>query len=106
MITVKNVTKIFSSNDWSLKALDDISENFREGEITAICGPSGSGKSTLLNAIASIENIDSGSIFVDSDDISKFSNIQLNEYRNKKIGIVFQSYFLEPSFSVAKNVSI
>ena len=88
----------------SLSALDDVSFNVEDGEFVVILGQSGSGKSTILNLIGCIDSPTSGTILVDGVDVTKMSAKQLCEYRNKNIGFVFQSFYLEPAYSVTDNI--
>lgn len=104
MISVKNVTKTFGRGGNLLTALDDISFNVEDGEFLVILGQSGSGKSTILNLIGCIDSVTSGTIIVDGVDVTKMSNKQLCEYRNKNIGYVFQAFYLEPAYSVTDNI--
>jgi len=104
MISVKNVTKKFGRGSNSILALDDVSFNVEDGEFFVILGQSGSGKSTILNLIGCIESVTNGTIIVDDVDVTKMSAKQLCEYRNKNIGFVFQSFYLEPAYSVTDNI--
>lgn len=104
MISVKNVSKKFGRGNNSIMAVDDVSFTVEDGEFVVILGQSGSGKSTILNLIGCIDSVTSGTIIVDNVDVTKMSNKQLCEYRNKNIGFVFQSFYLEPAYSVMDNV--
>ena len=104
MISVKNISKKFGRGTNLLSALDDVSFNVEDGEFVVILGQSGSGKSTILNLIGCIDSPTSGTILVDGVDIKKMSSKQLCEYRNKNIGFVFQSFYLEPAYSVTDNI--
>ena len=104
MISVKNVTKKFGRGSNSILALDDVSFNVEDGEFFVILGQSGSGKSTILNLIGCIESVTNGTIIVDDVDVTKMTNKQLCAYRNKNIGYVFQSFYLEPAYSVVDNI--
>lgn len=104
MIIVKNLSKIYGSKDASVIALKDINLTIEEGLLTVILGKSGSGKTTLMNMIGGLDKPNSGSVIVDDVDICKLSAKDLANYRNKKIGFVFQSFYLEPSFTVLDNV--
>lgn len=88
------------------RALDGVSLDIADGEFVAITGKSGSGKSTLLNIIGTLDNLTSGQITVDDCDISKLSSKQLASFRNKKIGFIFQNFYLEPGYSVYNNVEM
>ena len=104
MISVKNISKKFGRGTNLLSALDDVSFNVEDGEFVVILGQSGSGKSTILNLIGCIDSPTSGTILVDGVDVTKMSAKQLCEYRNKNIGFVFQSFYLEPAYSVTDNI--
>lgn len=104
MISVKNISKKFGIGTNLLSALDDVSFNVEDGEFVVILGQSGSGKSTILNLIGCIDSPTSGTILVDGVDVTKMSSKQLCEYRNKNIGFVFQSFYLEPAYSVTDNI--
>ena len=104
MISVKNISKKFGRGTNLLSALDDVSFNVEDGEFVVILGQSGSGKSTILNLIGCIDSPTSGTILVDGVDVTKMSSRQLCEYRNKNIGFVFQSFYLEPAYSVTDNI--
>ena len=104
MISVKNISKKFGRGTNLLSALDDVSFNVEDGEFVVILGQSGSDKSTILNLIGCIDSPTSGTILVDGVDVTKMSAKQLCEYRNKNIGFVFQSFYLEPAYSVTDNI--
>ena len=86
------------------KALDGVNLEIQEGEFVSIMGPSGSGKSTLLNMIGAFDTADEGSISVAGIDLMKTKN--LDQFRSKKIGFVFQLHNLIPNLSVLENVEI
>lgn len=102
MITVKNVTKIYEDKT---KALDDVSVVF-DSNFISIIGQSGSGKSTLLNLIGGIDTVTSGEIIIDDFNIANLSSDELAEYRNKHIGFIFQSFYLDSNYTVIENVMI
>lgn len=87
-----------------INALNGIDLEIKKGEFVSIMGPSGSGKSTLLNMIGALDNADEGSINVTGIDLMKTKD--LNKFRSKEIGFVFQLHNLIPNLSVLENVEI
>ncbi len=106
MISICDVKKKYKTGRKSFYALDGVSLEIEDNEFIAITGKSGSGKSTLLNMIGTLDSLTSGSIFVDGEDISKFSGRKIAAYRNKTVGFVFQSFYLEPGYTVYDNVEL
>lgn len=104
MIQVKNLFKIYRTEDTETIALNDISFIVKKGEFVAIMGPSGSGKSTLMHILGALDTPTSGSYLLDGVEISKLTDDELAIIRNKKIGFIFQSYNLLPRTSALKNV--
>ena len=103
---IKNLTKIYKSKFYEVKALDNINIDFGNTGLVFILGESGSGKSTLLNMIAGIDKPTNGSILVGDNDITKFSNNELDKYRNNYISLVFQEYNLIPELNVIDNINL
>ncbi|MHA1617364.1 MAG: ABC transporter ATP-binding protein [Candidatus Njordarchaeales archaeon] len=87
-------------------ALRGINMKIRRGEFVAIMGPSGSGKSTLLNLIGALDRPTSGKIIIDGVDISQLSEDELAEFRNKKIGFIFQQFNLITRTTVLRNIEL
>ncbi len=106
MISVREITKSYGSDDSRFKVLKDISVNIEDGDFVVILGASGSGKSTLLNVISGLELPDDGNIFYDGTDITKLSDDKLTEFRKENIGFIFQQYYLLPNMNVEKNVKM
>lgn len=106
MIEVKNITKIYKTGDEILKALDDVSFTVKDGEFVAIMGPSGSGKSTMMHILGALDTPTSGKYFLDSKDVSKFTDDELADIRREKIGFVFQAFNLLPRTTVLRNVML
>lgn len=108
MVIVKfdNVSRIYTSGDHELKALDGVNMELEEGRFVVILGPSGAGKSTLLNLLGGLDSPTSGRIYVEGRDISRLSNDELAEYRAATVGFVFQFYNLVPTLTVHENVTL
>lgn len=104
MIILKNVNKIYGKGEASVHALKDVNLVIEDGKFTCILGKSGSGKSTLMNIIGAIDKPTSGQIFNNDIDIGTLKEDKLADYRNKTTGFVFQSFYLEPSYTVLENV--
>lgn len=102
MITTTDIKKSFSG----LQVLKGISLTIDKGEVVSIVGPSGAGKTTLLQIIGTLDRPDSGSIVIDGTDVSSMSQSRLSDFRNRKIGFVFQFHQLLPEFSAVENVMI
>lgn len=107
VLTLKNVFKDYKlENKSKFTALQDINVSFDKGELVSIIGESGSGKSTLMNLIGGLDSDYTGLIEIDGKDLKSFSSKDLDDYRKKKIGFVFQSFNLIPHLSVIDNVTI
>ena len=95
MIEIKNVSKIYKSKKKNnTKALDNVSLVLPNNGLVFVIGKSGSGKSTLLNLIGGLDNITSGNIIVDGNDITNFKENQFANNRNNHIGFIYQDYHL------------
>lgn len=102
MIEIKNIRKSFGS----LEVLRGIDLTINKGEVVSIVGPSGAGKTTLLQIIGTLDKPDTGTICVDSIDVTTLSQKKLSDFRNKHIGFVFQFHQLLPEFTAIENVMI
>jgi putative ABC transport system ATP-binding protein len=94
LIAIENLTKIYQMGEYQVVALDDVSVTIYEGEFVSIMGPSGSGKSTMMNLLGALDQPTRGTYQLDGVDVSRLSDNQLAEIRNRKIGFVFQSFNL------------
>lgn len=103
MVTLQNVSKTFQTGYGEVKAVRDINLEIAKGEIFGVIGHSGAGKSTLIRCINLLEEPTSGSVIVDSIDLTKLSKKERSE-RRKKIGMIFQHFHLMPSRTVLQNV--
>ncbi len=104
MIKIDNLSKRFNGKNGKVTALNDINIEMYDGDIFGIIGMSGAGKSTLLRCITLLERPDSGSIFIDGNDILTLNHQELRKAR-RKMGVVFQHYNLLMQETVAKNVA-
>ena len=106
IVQFENVSRIYTSGDHELRALDRVSFTLDEGKIIVILGPSGAGKSTLLNLLGGLDSPSEGKITVNGKDISKLSDNELADYRASTVGFVFQFYNLIPTLTVYENVKL
>ena len=105
-ISVKNLTKIYQMGEVTIKALDNVSFDIDEGELTVVLGPSGAGKTTILNILGGMDKASSGKVIIDNNDIAKYNNRKLTDYRRYDIGFVFQFYNLVGNLTAIENVSL
>ena len=106
IITVDNINKTYKNGSLELQVLKNISFKVDKGEFLAIMGSSGSGKSTMMNILGCLDNQYEGKYILDGIDISKSSENELSEIRNKKIGFIFQSFNLLPRLTALENVEL
>jgi ABC-type lipoprotein export system ATPase subunit len=106
MLQLHNVSKSYTTADFTQVALDDVSIAFRDNEFVAILGPSGSGKTTLLNIVGGLDHYDSGNLVIDGVATEDYKDRDWDTYRNNRIGFVFQSYNLIPHQTVLSNVEL
>ena len=106
MIELKNVTKIYGKKKNQFTALKNVSLTIPTGASVAILGKSGSGKSTLMHAISGLDKPQKGQVIIDGQDILQLKSKQVDEFRAKKIGFIFQSFFVQGNESVVDNVSL
>lgn len=104
VIETNNLVKIYQQGDIEVKALNDVSINFQQGEFTAIVGPSGSGKTTFLNSIGGLDTPTSGNVVINDTDITNLKSNELIDFRLRNIGFVFQAYNLIPVLTAKENV--
>lgn len=104
MIEIINLYKTFKDSKEPIDVLKNINFVVEDNTFTSILGKSGSGKTTLMNIIGSIDKPTSGQVIIDGVDISLLSDKEIDIFRNKKIGFVFQSFYLQKNFTVLENV--
>ena len=105
-IIFKNVVKTYDIGEKKFNALDKINFSIPKGEFVVILGPSGAGKSTLLNLLGGMDNVTSGSIMVDNENIENYTKNELATYRAENVGFIFQFYNILPTLTVLENVEI
>ncbi len=106
ILATENLTKTFKSGDHSLTVLHDVTFSIEKGISCAIVGPSGSGKTTLLGLCAGLDKPTSGSVTLNNQEISGYSESQQSKIRNEQIGFVFQSFQLIPTLTALENVMV
>ena len=106
MIELKNVTKIYGKKKNQFTALKNVSLTIPTGASVAILGKSGSGKSTLMHAISGLDKPQKGQVIIDGQDILQLKSKHVDEFRAKKIGFIFQSFFVHGNEIVIDNVSL
>jgi putative ABC transport system ATP-binding protein len=106
MIRLQNIEKVYRTDTVETQALNSISLNIAKGEFLSIMGPSGCGKSTLLNIMGLLDEPTRGEISISESSTNHLSDKQLAQFRNKKIGFIFQSYHLINDLRVLDNVEL
>ena len=104
MIQLKEVNKIFYTDEVETHALENINLTVNAGEFVSVMGPSGCGKSTMLNIMGLLDSPTSGSIYIDGVCVDNMSDKELAGMRNRKLGFIFQNFHLIPSLNVLDNV--
>lgn len=106
MIHLQNIEKVYRTDTVETLALSSISINVEKGEFLSIMGPSGCGKSTLLNIMGLLDTPTSGDIKIDNHTTDRFSDKEMAQFRNQKLGFIFQSYHLINDLKVLDNVEL
>lgn len=106
VIHIRNIVRNFQMGQETVYVLKGIDLDIKRGEYVAIMGPSGSGKSTLMNLLGCLDTPTSGQYILNGADVSKMSDDQLAEIRNKEIGFVFQTFNLLPRTTALENVAL
>ena len=106
MLELKNITKTYETGNEKVEALKGISLKFRKSEFVSILGQSGCGKTTLLNIIGGLDRYSSGDLIINGKSTKKFKDRDWDEYRNYKVGFVFQSYNLIGHQTILSNVEL
>ena len=106
LVVTEDLSKIYEIGKVKYPALRGLDVTFHKGEFVAVVGPSGSGKSTLLHLVGGLDKPTSGRVIVDGSDLSKLSSNKLAEYRNRKVGFVFQFFNLIQYLTAIENVGL
>ena len=106
MIQIKNLKKVYTTEEVETTALNSINLDIKEGEYVAVMGPSGCGKSTLLNVLGMIDKPSDGEYFFMGEEVSKYSERQRANLRKSNIGFVFQSFNLIDELTVYENIEL
>lgn len=106
IISIKNLKKSYKVGKQTVQAVNDVSLDIHKGEFIALTGASGSGKSTLLQLIGGLDKPTSGTIVVETTNISKMSDRKLSKFRNQTIGFVFQFFYLQPFLTLRRNIEV
>ncbi len=106
ILTVQSITKYYGSEKNITKALNGISFCAQPSEFTGVMGASGSGKTTLLRCISTLDNVSTGKIFVDGEDITNLSEKSVAAFRREKLGFVFQDYNLLNPLTLRENIAL
>lgn len=105
-IEFNNVVKEYRMGEVAIRAVDESSFAIDKGELVVIVGPSGAGKTTALNLLGGMDNVSSGQIIFDGEDITAYNKKKLTLYRRNDIGFVFQFYNLVPNLTALENVEL
>jgi putative ABC transport system ATP-binding protein len=101
-----HAVKVYGKGDTAVRALDGVSVNFAAGGFTAIMGPSGSGKSTLLHALAGLDELTSGHVFIGDTELTRLGDKALTTLRRDRVGFVFQAFNLVPTLTAIENITL
>ena len=106
ILKVENLRKEYGEGNSKVIALDGVNLEIERGEFVAIVGASGSGKSTLLHIIGGVDSPDDGKVYIDGNDIAKYSSKELAYFRRRKVGLIYQFYNLIPNLTALENFEL
>jgi putative ABC transport system ATP-binding protein len=101
-----DAVKVYGKGDTAVRALDGVTVDFAAGGFTAIMGPSGSGKSTLLHAVAGLDDLTAGRVYIGDTDLTRLKDKGLTKLRRDRIGFVFQAFNLVPTLTAVENITL
>jgi putative ABC transport system ATP-binding protein len=102
----EHAVKLYGSGATEVRALDDVTIAFPEGELTAIMGPSGSGKSTLMHCVAGLDTLTSGHVYIGDVDLTSLPERKLTLLRRERVGFIFQTFNLVPTLTALENITL
>lgn len=105
-VRMSDVTKVYKMGEVEIHAVDGVDFSIKKGEFVIVVGPSGAGKTTVLNILGGMDTVTLGEVFVDGENIAKYSPRRLTGYRRDDIGFVFQFYNLVPNLTAKENVEL
>ena len=106
ILRASHLCKTYGKGENEVRALDDVCFSIEKGEFVAIVGTSGSGKSTLMHILGGVDRPDSGSVYMDGQDIYKQNDEQLAIFRRRQVGLIYQFYNLIPVLNVTENITL
>ena len=106
VLRIKNIEKYYGNKGNIVKAIDDISFTVKKGEFVGVMGPSGSGKTTLLNMIATIDDVSSGNIYLDGNDLTEINQNNIPNYWRQNLGFIFQYFNLLDTLTIHENIAL
>ncbi len=105
-VRMSDVTKVYKMGEVEIHAVDGVDFSIKKGEFVIVVGPSGAGKTTVLNILGGMDTVTRGEVFVDGENIAKYSPRRLTGYRRDDIVFVFQFYNLVPNLTAKENVEL
>jgi putative ABC transport system ATP-binding protein len=99
-------TKTYGKGESTIHALDDVYVDFPAGQFTAIMGPSGSGKSTLMHALAGLDDLTDGKVYIGDVDVTSLKDRKLTKLRRDRLGFIFQAFNLVPTLTALENITL
>jgi putative ABC transport system ATP-binding protein len=106
MIECRDIVKTYDTGTAKIQALKGIDFAVNQGEMVAVMGPSGCGKTTLLNCLSGLDKVDTGTIFLEGQDLARMSDRKRTDYRARRMGFVFQVFNLLPVLNAVENVEL
>ena len=106
MVEMSHIKKVYRTESIETHALEDLSLTVGAGEFVSVTGPSGSGKTTFLNVAGLLDTFDSGRYLLNGKDVSRLSDKEMSQIRNRTLGFIFQSFNLIPDLGVMDNVDV